>query len=112
MFILFREPQSKWFAKRGLSWHIGVVTFKDTAEDCEQNDDSYETITFVHVFDSAAQDAAVSSAILTNILDNIQAIRPDISKVYVRSDNAGCYHSSYAICSVPLINRRNKTIKV
>lgn len=111
--MFFREPQSKWFAKRGLSWHIGVVTFRDKKKDDNHGDEEdYQTITFVHVFDNTAQDAVTSTAILSNTLDNIHFLRPDVTKVYVRSDNAGCFHSSYSICSVPIINNRIKTIQV
>ena len=40
----FREPQSDWFAKRGLPWHITVSIRK--SEEGEQ----FESQTFVHVF--------------------------------------------------------------
>ena len=74
--MFFRESQSKWFAKRGLSWHIGVVTFKDG----ENENVDFQTITFVHVFDSTTQDAAISTAILSNTLENINILKPDVSK--------------------------------
>ena len=106
--MFFRESQSKWFAKRGLSWHIGVVTFKDG----ENENDDFQTKTFVHVFDSTTQDAAISTAILSNTLENINILKPEVSKVYIRSDNAGCFHSSYGICSVPVINKKIKNLKV
>ncbi|KAK3085974.1 hypothetical protein FSP39_011508, partial [Pinctada imbricata] len=94
----YRESQSKWFAKRGLSWHIGVVSMKE---------DEYQNITIVHIFDSTSQDATLSACILENTLKYIKDESSQIKKVYVRSDNAGCFHSSYSIATVPIINEKS-----
>lgn len=42
--LQYRESQSSWFAKRGLSWHVSVITFKDTEDT--------RSLTVVHVFDT------------------------------------------------------------
>ncbi|CAC5390220.1 unnamed protein product [Mytilus coruscus] len=60
-----RESQSKWFAKRGLSWHVGVVSMKT-----DQND--YQNFTIVHVFDNATQDALTSTSILQDTINHIK----------------------------------------
>lgn len=83
LLIYFRESQAKWFAKRGLSWHISVLTWKEEA---------LRSATFVHVFDIANQDAITSAAILQDTLSRIKNLNAAIQNVYVRSDNAGCYH--------------------
>ena len=42
----FREKQSDWFGKRGLSWHISSVIFKD------ENSKEIEVQSYAHLFDS------------------------------------------------------------
>ena len=44
--IKYREKQSDWFAKRGISWHVSTVIFKqDTSSDVEVQ-------TYAHLFDN------------------------------------------------------------
>ena len=45
----YRESQSDWFGKRGISWHIAVAMTK--------RNDCLESLTFVHVFQSCTQDS-------------------------------------------------------
>ena len=98
--MLYREPQSKWFGKRGLNWHISVGTYKEN--------DQLTSVTVVHVFDAAAQDARTSNAILKHTLSKLHELNPALTKAFVRSDNAGCFHGSESICSVPVINQFSK----
>ena len=46
----FREKQSEWFGKRGLSWQIISVIFKD------ENSKELEVQSYAHLFDSCTQD--------------------------------------------------------
>ena len=47
----YRESQSDWFSKRGISWHIAAAIKSNSGE--------MEMMTFVHVFESAtAQDSS------------------------------------------------------
>ena len=55
----FRESQSDWFAKKGMSWHITVATRR--AENQE-----LQMMTFVHVYQTCNQD---SSAVLSIMKD-------------------------------------------
>lgn len=74
LLIYFRESQAKWFAKRGLSWHISVLSWKEGA---------LRSATFVHVFYIANQDAITSAAILQNTLSRIKNLNAAIQNVYV-----------------------------
>ncbi len=47
----YRESQSDWFAKRGISWHISVVARKVEGET--------EAQTFVHIVENCNQDASL-----------------------------------------------------
>ena len=92
-----REDQSSWFGKRGVPRHIAV------AISLAQKDE-YESHTYVHVFDQTPQDAATVIAIIGDILQRLA--RRQINKVYLRSDNAGCYHGSQTIAAMAHMSRK------
>ena len=95
----YREKQADWLAKRGLSWHISsVITKPQTA--------SLEVISYAHMFDSCVQDWFAVSSILENLFHNIVKMNPNIKNVYLRSDEAGCYHNNNLIASVSDIGKR------
>ena len=83
----FREPQSDWFAKRGLPWHITVAIRK--SEEGEQ----FESQTFVHVFQNCLQDSAVVVSIMQDCLVSLKKEMPELERAFYKQDNAGCYHS-------------------
>lgn len=67
----FRESQSDWFGKRGISWHIAVAIKCNSGE--------MEMMTFVHVFESAtAQDSSSVSAILDDVFIQLKTIMPEL----------------------------------
>ena len=92
----FREPQSDWFAKRGLPWHITVAVRR--SEECDQ----FESETFVHVFQSCSQDSTVVVSIMQDVLVALKKEIPELQRAYYKQDNAGCYHSGYTIVSAKL----------
>ena len=139
-----REPQSEFFGKRGISWHIIMVMKNDATvenqnnisdEDSYVSDDSQEISeqemadlsgensdnniivdkqlkpcfkykVFVHVFDQCTQDSETVVAILNDILCHIKVTDPHIKNVFIRSDNAGCYHSANTLVSAKHASER------
>ncbi|CAF3693675.1 unnamed protein product [Rotaria sp. Silwood1] len=139
-----REPQSEFFGKRGISWHITVLmtgkanakdeynTFDedtDVLDDSQQISDqeiadlseensNYTTVihqeeklsfkykVFVHVFDQCTQDSETVVAILSDVLCRVKETDPQIKKTFVRSDNAGCYHSANTLVSAKIISEK------
>ena len=87
----YREKQSQWFGKRGLNWHISSVISK--------REGKLRTQSFVHLFDSSNQDWYSVCAILENLLKTLKKENPNISKAYLRSDEAGCYHNNMLIAA-------------
>ena len=77
---------SEFFGKRGLSWHISaVVTNKDSRT---------EVKCFVHIFNFYTQNNYYEVAsIFEHLFQTIKAEYQSITKAFVRSDNAGCYHN-------------------
>ena len=139
-----REPQSDFFGKRGISWHVTVVMkngadvpsesrifdtgsnvsdtshqdnsfeMTDLAEENE-NDDSiideteakgFKYKIFVHVFNQCSQDSETVIAILNDVLRRVKETDPQIEKAFIRSDNAGCYHSAITLVSAKEISEK------
>ena len=96
----FREKQSEWFGKRGLSWHISTVIFKD------ENGKDVEVQSYAHLFDSCTQNWYAVTSILEDLLVKLKSTNPSISQVYLRADEAGCYHNNFLIAALPSIGKR------
>ena len=96
----FREKQSDWYGKRGLSWHVSSVVSKGVSSD------TVVVTSYVHLFDSSTQDWFSVASILENLLSTIKSGMANISKAYIRSDEAGCYHNNLLIASLKDIGNR------
>ena len=57
----YREKQSEWFAKRGLSWHISSVISKD------QETQKAKVLSYAHLLYSCCQDWYAVVSILKNL---------------------------------------------
>ena len=96
--IKFREKQSEWFAKRGITWHTCSVVAR-TGEKLEAS-------SYAYLFNSVSQDWFPVLSILENLMSVIERSDPLIAKAYLRSDEAGCYHNSTLIASLRDIGSR------
>ena len=83
--LKYRETMCEFFGKRGLSWHISAVVTK--------KDSRIEVECFVHVFNFCTQNNYAVASIFEHLFQTIKAEYQSISKAFVRSDNAGCYHN-------------------
>jgi hypothetical protein len=121
----YRETQMDFYGKRGLSWHISVVLKRQNSEqddeeegesevadddsndddDDEKQGDRFEQKVFVHVFDQCVQDSDVVVAIIKDVLTRVKLNSSRIQAAYIRSDNAGCYHSAQTIISMVQISK-------
>ena len=90
----YREKQSEWFGKRGMSWHVSCIVSKPVGEQ------DLEIASYVHLFDSCTQDWYAVYGILTHLLKIVKADRPHISRAYLCSDGAGCYFTNNLIAAV------------
>lgn len=82
----YRETQSDWFGKRGISWHISVVARKKGGK--------LQTQAFVHIIENCNPDGYVVVLIIEHILRTLKNEYPELSNAYLRQDNAACYHST------------------
>ena len=60
-----------------------------------------EMMSFVHLFESCNQDSCAVLAIVNDVFGQLKGIMPHLKSVYLRQDNAGCYH-----CALTLITAR------
>ena len=81
----FRESQSDWFAKRGISWHITVATRRTENKELQM-------MTFVHVFQTCNQDSCAVLSIMKDVIGKLKLHLPQLRSVFYRQDNASCYH--------------------
>lgn len=59
--------------------------------------------TFIHVFEKCNQDWFAVSSILECVVQQLVKISPQIKEIFLRSDNAGCYHNASLMASAPAI---------
>ena len=96
----FREKQEEWFGKRDLCWHISSVVFKDP------NSEEVEVQSYAHLFDLCPQDWYAVASILEDLLVKLKSSNPLICQVYLRSDEAGCYHNNSLVAALSSIGER------
>lgn len=94
----FRERMSDFFGKRGKSWHVSAIIMKS-------KESKHEVECLVHIFNSCKQDSFAIVSILENTLETLKE-ETQIKEVYLRSDNAGCYHSGQLVLSLPGMSKR------
>ena len=99
--LKYRKKQSDWYGKKGLSWHISTVisSVPDKAG-------TLELQSFAHLFDTCRQDWFAVSSIIENTLEIIKTQKPHTTHVYLRSDEAGCYHNNSLIAAAKDIGQR------
>ena len=95
----YRESQSDWFWKRGISWHITVVI--------RRKDSTMQLLSFVHVFKKCSQVSDTVLAIIDDVFQQLKSTSPEVQTVFLRQDNAGCYHSTSVLLSVQRIATKN-----
>ena len=89
--LRYREKQSDWYGKRGLSWHVSSVVSRD------ETSGDLKVVSYAHLFDQCNQDWYSVISIIENLLELLKATTPELSKVHFQSDEAGCYHNSSLI---------------
>ncbi|CAC5370794.1 unnamed protein product [Mytilus coruscus] len=95
--VRHREAQSDFFDKKGVSWHVSSVVILDTGAEPEFKT-NFNVHTLVHILEVGNQGWFSVAHILTDLLQQLPLILPLVTEIFLKSDNAGCYHC------VPLIS--------
>ena len=94
----YRERMSEFFGKRGRSLHVSAVITKQA--------ETFQVECIVHIFDNCTQNSLAVSSITEHLLKTMKKESPQIDNAYLRSDNAGCYHSGSLSLSLSFISPR------
>lgn len=95
----YRESQSDWFGKRGLSWHISVAL--------QKLEDNVQGLTLVHVFQKSNQDSLYALAVIDDVMQKLKATMPNLKSLHLKQDNAGCYHSATTMLGVHTLAQKH-----
>ena len=74
----------------------------------KQAPEKYQVECFVHLSDNCEQNSFAVASIIEHLLETIKKETPEIKNAYLRSDNAGCYHSGSLLLSLPSIAQRTR----
>ena len=96
----FRESQSDWYGKRGILWHIVVAMRRGDGGEMEM-------MTFVHVFESCNRDSCAVLAMLNDVFGQLKSVVPELQSVYLRQDNASCYHCALTLAAARQVGELN-----
>ena len=96
----FRESQTDWFAKRGISWHLTVAIRRG-------DDHKLQMMTFVNVFRSCSQDSCTVLSVMSDVVKQLREFHPQLENIYYWQDNAGCYHCGTTIVGAKLISQQH-----
>ena len=94
----YREKQQEWFGKRGLSWHVSSVVSKHA-------DNQVKVQSYIHLIDSCSQDWYSVFSILESVLKTVKKENHVVRNAYLRSDEAGCYHSNMLVTACHDVSR-------
>jgi hypothetical protein len=86
----FREKQIDWFGKKGITNHIDCVYSAD-------HNGEIKKVTYVTFLDNCTQDSYAVLCIFKHTLKQVRIDFPDVTTIYDRSDNAGCYSTANCI---------------
>ena len=60
----------------------------------------------VHIFDACNQDWFAVASVLESVSSEIVNMEPGVKELFLRSDNAGCYHNASLLSSAAVIISR------
>lgn len=96
--VQYRESQSNFYGKRGISWHISVCLRRCNGR--------LESQTFVHIIEEGLQESPTVVLMMEHVVSTLAKEHPEITTINYRSDNAGCYHSAGTLLAVKAIRER------
>ncbi|KAL9961974.1 hypothetical protein ACROYT_G031023 [Oculina patagonica] len=60
---------------------------------------------FINVIQSSNQESSTVVVILQHVINTLKVDYPEIKRVFLRQDNAGCYHSASTVLACPAIEK-------
>ena len=123
------ETQKEWFGKKGISWHVLACITKVEKDETEFHVFtvlcaqirfsifsmlwvfiyiylfffSAQVQTFILIFEKCNQDWFAVCSVLEWLVHQLVQIPPNLKDIFLRSDNASCYHNAALIINAPAI---------
>ena len=71
-----------------------------------------QMLTFVHMFENCSQESPAVLANFDDVFKCLKNVKPDVRNVYLKQDNAGCYHSATTMLLVQKVaSKHSITLK-
>ena len=67
----------------------------------------FQKMTFIHLFDDYNQNWFAVASILEHTLATLKGLKPHLAEAFLKSDNAGCYHTAFLLLSLPSLGERS-----
>ena len=104
--MYYREKTIDFYGKKGLTWH-GVQVYSrysSTDKDKYDNLQPYHISYYDQIISTGGkQDWMVVLSCFEAVVMNIKRTMPNVTKVYVQSDNAKCYRSAFLVVGMALV---------
>ncbi|CAC5373958.1 unnamed protein product [Mytilus coruscus] len=101
--VQFRETQSEFFDKKGLSWHISCSVTRSAASD------ELDLNCYIHILENGTQGWFSIANILLHLLEQLKCKNQSLEEIYLKSDNAACYH---CVNLLSFIQQNNSTFPI
>lgn len=102
----YRETQSDFFGKKGISWHFSCLVIRSPSDPGQ-----LELFCFVHILEDGTQGWFSVANILVHLLHTLKREKPFLDHLFLKSDNAACYHCTSLITFIQQ-NNANFPIRV
>ena len=90
----FRETQTEWYGKQGISWHITCALFPEAKRENDDSEKTYDIRSFVHLVENGTQGWYSVSQIFHHTFFMLKEQNPKLTELFIiKTNNAGCYHS-------------------
>ena len=98
------ETQYDIFGKKGISWHVSTAITRTSSDENLNSVSSFDVHTYVHILQLGSQGWFSVAHILKDVLEQIHIRFPHISQVFLKSDNASCFHCTPLLSFIQKLN--------
>jgi hypothetical protein len=106
-----REASIHFYGKRGISWHIGDISY--CVWDSVTQKVVWRHATLSQILENEnKQDGLAVLSVVEAMMKKISHEIPHLKYAYLRTDNAGCYHKKELTLGIPLLNAMSTGIKI
>ncbi|CAC5380307.1 unnamed protein product [Mytilus coruscus] len=98
--FIYRETQSDFFGKKGISWHFSCLVLRSPIDR-----EKLDLFCYVHILEDGSQGWFSIANILVHLLHEFKSEKPLLEELFLKSDNAACYHCTNLISFIQECNK-------